>query len=660
MELSGLLVRVMPPMLKRCLGPLSLAALIAIAHADAPRFPAKATTKPPTLDGTITDSEWSDAVTFEGLQEFSTRQAAPDAAKFWLAYDSQYIYFAAKLADPQPSRIQANEYRSNVSLDGDDSVTLSLDLGGSLSDFSEFGFNPRGATSINLAGGRAAKKEWTGEVLSQARLTPEGWEVEARIPWKVLSLPAPGPRAARFNVQRSQPWRARRYIFRTPVGGRQDDTPFWENVVIPSAPVDRSIKFLPYSYLGYDPDTRGIANFGVDIKTKIADQSTLVGSISPDFRNVENQILSLDFSRFERLAGESRPFFQEGSQYFESALFASQRITRFDAAVSGYGKIGDRLQYGILNANDFGDKNSFVSNFSYNPSTSDSVRFSATSLRERGVNNDAYMVRYAKSMGPVSFSVRRMGSKDTTEGQGSSNEASVDFYQDGTWLGGGFEQVGPDFQPRLGFVPERNLRGAYFGTSKVWRWNTGPIGQYGSQILYRDYDRVDGSPYRRALNLDAFAITRSRLLFNVNSEWSRYLGSNDRLTRLVTVFPANDPYRSVSLDYSFGNFDGSKYDSVSLSTSYRPVQDLQLTSSIQSVRFNGLSEQAILGFNYDLKQDRSLTGRVVKAGKDTNAYVAFRRSGNQGMEYYLIVGDPNARTFRSSVILKLIFPFQIG
>ena len=40
------------------------------------------------------------------------------------------------------------------------------------------------------------------------------------------------------------------------------------------------------------------------MKTSLTDQIDLVGTINPDFRNVENQVLSVDFSYFERLAGE--------------------------------------------------------------------------------------------------------------------------------------------------------------------------------------------------------------------------------------------------------------------------------------------------------------------------------------------------------------------
>ena len=43
--------------------------------------------------------------------------------------------------------------------------------------------------------------------------------------------------------------------------------------------------------------------------------------------------------------------------------------------------------------------------------------------------------------------------------------------------------------------------------------------------------------------------------------------------------------------------------------------------------------QIILGFNYDLSKTESFGGRVVSSEGETNAYLAFRRSGNKGAEH---------------------------
>src|SRR5687768_13685085 len=93
---------------------------------------------PPTIDGAIEAEEWKEVPSIEGLFDDITGAAAPESGTFWLAYDDKFIYFAARLQDTQPGTIRANEYRTNVSLTGDDYVELHVDLSGSLADFSVF------------------------------------------------------------------------------------------------------------------------------------------------------------------------------------------------------------------------------------------------------------------------------------------------------------------------------------------------------------------------------------------------------------------------------------------------------------------------------------------------------------------------------------------
>jgi hypothetical protein len=86
---------------------------------------------------------------------------------------------------------------------------------------------------------------------------------------------------------------------------------------------------------------------------------------------------------------------------------------------------------------------------------------------------------------------------------------------------------------------------------------------------------------------------------------------------------------------------------------------LQLTGTYQVVQHGDTERQAILSANYDLGSDRSISGRAVMQGDDWNAYIAYKRSGNAGMEYFVILGDPNAQKFRSSLILKVTYPLQM-
>ena len=338
----------------------------------------------PKIDGMVSDSEWAAASKAEGFVDMMTGSKA-GGGTFFLGYDAKYVYFAARLDVDDPSQLRADEYRENVSLLSDDAVYLQIETFGQLANFNSFGVNSRGATSIQIAGGRAPKREWVGEMLAAGHRTPSGYEVEARIPWGIMRLPEPGRKTLRFNVMRNNPTQGRSTAWRA-TRGNPENTGRWTDVEIPTSGNKRSLKILPYAYGGFGRD-QGIANGGLDLKTSLTDKIEAVGSISPDFRNIENQILSLDFSYFERLAGESRPFFLEGGSFFSTSLdnpiFASQRIRTFDAGFKTFGQINDNTDVAFLDTIDVGERNSLAARISHRPTSTSSFVLAGTGLSQR-------------------------------------------------------------------------------------------------------------------------------------------------------------------------------------------------------------------------------------------------------------------------------------
>lgn len=626
---------------------------------------------PPTIDGKIDDQEWSGVPSVQGMVDRETDAAAPEQAQFWVAYDANFIYFGARLQDPNPGQIRATEYRTNVSLTGDDSVSIGIDLSGSASDLSVFQLNPKGATSIQLAGGRAAKREWTGEFHAKGQVTESGWEAEARIPWQIMRLPGTGKRNLRINFGRFVSRSQRGYQFVNIQSNNIGNCPVWTAVQIPAQQSTRSLKLLPYSYFGYDPDTGHIFNSGLDLKTQVTDQIELVGTINPDFRNIENQVLSLDFSRFERLAGETRPFFQEGSSYLGSALFASQRIDTFDVGANLYGKLSNKTSFGLLGIADWdrqnymgsemtrGTRNNLVGTITHNPDPSLTIRVSGTSIDRPDLKNDAYMLRVSKEFGDVTASVRQMDSRDTVMGSGKFQDAYLEYNRNGLYSYAGYRRVEPNFNPRLGFFPDRNFKGWEYGAQYSKNLDRGFLNDYGIYVGNIDFERINGSSYRRELTINPYTTIRNGPAIIALAQVSNFEGSEDSLYGLDLVYPRGNPYRNVAIGYNWGNLAGEDYRSIAVAGSYRLFGKLQMSGRYQKVTYGAIDDQFIFSANYDLGKDRSVSGRMVKVNDDTNYYLALRQSGNLGTEYFLILGDPNARTFRGSLILKVTVPFEI-
>ena len=99
---------------------------------------------------------------------------------------------------------------------------------------------------------------------------------------------------------------------------------------------------------------------------------------------------------------------------------------------------------------------------------------------------------------------------------------------------------------------------------------------------------------------------------------------------------------------------GLGYRSLKIGSATRPQRGLQLTLTYQIVHHGGQQQQAIFGANDDLGRNYAISGRIVYQSGHTGAYLAFRRSGNRGTEYYVILGDPNAATLTKRVLLKVV------
>lgn len=615
--------------------------------------------KPPVIDGIVSDAEWTGVPTGSGSFDTNTGDKSPEPMRFWLAYDDKYVYFAAIMGDSQPRTIKALQYDTNVSLTGDDTVQLALDLGGSLANYNQFAINPRGATSVTLEGGRANKLEWSGELIAKGRITASGWEVETRIPWQMMHLPKPGIRDIRFNVTRTLTRTQRTYAWGYVDFSRPSDVPIWKAIPIPVQNHERILKLLPYSYVGYDPRVGGVLNSGLDLKTELTATTTLVGTVNPDFRNIENQVLSLDFSRFERLPGESRPFFLEGSQYMSSQLYNSQQIQGVDAGLNVYGRLNDRTSFGLIETTQLGSQNDFVSNLTFDPNPKDSYRLTLSSLSDASIQNTAYLARYSRQVGPINLFFRSMGSEDTVEGSGQFETATA-MYQKKEWFGLlEYDWASPRFEARLGLIPEIDFRGeTYVGSyDKVYR--NGAVAETTVSYNGTEYTHIDGTQYRRHNEVDTLLALRDRAQFTVNYYTEKFNGEEDHLSQVAVLFPRDDTARNFSVEYDSGTLALIPYTSVSFTSAYRFGKRFQASLRYQRVQHPDTQDQLIATGSYDLLKKRSISGRIIKSNGDINGFVSLQQTGNRGIEYFLILGDPNAERFVASVILKVAVPIDV-
>lgn len=627
-----------------------------------PEFPGAKLSAPPVIDGVIGDEEWKGAEPQSFIfVDSQTAEPGRDPVTIRLAYDENAMYVAVRVKD-DPKTLNMTEYRQNVSLGSNDNIAFTLDPSGAYSAFNTFRVNPAGATAISLSGGRAAKAEWQGAFAAKGAVLPDGWSCEMSIPWKILTLPAPGKKNIPIQVSWIDSSESRNRIL---AYAEQDvrKLAHWTNVEVPHVEVPRVLNLLPYGYAGYDEQGRDtILNAGLDFKTQLGRSGQVVGTINPDFRNIENSVLSLDFSYFERLAGEARPFFLEGRQYLANSIgsiFATQRIRDFDAGIKAYGQLNQKSNYALMVTQDFGVQTNIAAGYTLNPTPNSVLRGGVVQTKRNGADNTAATMLAANQTGAYTYYGTGSYTDDKVLGQGSSFDIGINHSAKGSNSGLNYGEVTANYFPRLGYAPEQGFRGASFFHDTERNNSKGPLKAGGWGLNGNWAEKLNGDRYQLAGGGSLFATFRNEVSLGFSYNQSTFFKSVDHSWSGSLSFPANNPNRSISISYTAADYSRNAYTNFSLGGNYRISNRLMTTLSSQWVEHYDKQRLSIATFNYDLGDYQNLAGRLIERDGEINWHLTWRKAGKEGAEYFMILGDPNSKHFRRSLILKAVFPLSL-
>ena len=296
--------------------------------------------RPPVVDGVLDDAVWKTSPL--DLPEWLTYnpvsgQKIAQKTEVRVAYDAAALYVAFHCLDPEPEKVRATLSRRDQ-LFSDDWVGLSLDAVGNRQQSYDLFVNARGvqADILNTAtAGENLSPDWVWE--SAGRTTPEGYDVEIRMPWKSIRF-ASGQdvrmailfwrRVSRLGTSASWPT-------------LPPDKPFFQNhaplvlrdlprplslEVVPSATYTRNQERTSPSAYGpaeSDPD------IGVSVKYGITSTATVEATANPDFSQVESDAFQVEVNqRYPVFYSEKRPFFMEGMGTFELAGVSGDAVMR--------------------------------------------------------------------------------------------------------------------------------------------------------------------------------------------------------------------------------------------------------------------------------------------------------------------------------------------
>ena len=328
---------------------------------------------PNKVDGDLSDAGWKGAARIDSFYETSPGDniTPATATAVLLAFDAMYLYVGVICSDPEPAKIHAPYVGRDEISDSDDHVTLFLDTRGDRRSATEIRVDPRGQQADGTFEDANGNEDLSPDLDfdSAARIGPDGWTAEVRIPFSSLRYDPAGASEWGILVERNLPRNFRYTIFSFPVPRNSNC------LVCRAAPLNGlsdlprggHLVAAPYATLAESAAPRGPApaplvnrpargNGGLDLKWTPSPGLAIDGALNPDFSQVESDVGQISVnSRFALLYPEKRPFFLEGVDLFPTPIpaISTRTVTSPRWGLRATGK-SEGVSYTMLAAEDRG------------------------------------------------------------------------------------------------------------------------------------------------------------------------------------------------------------------------------------------------------------------------------------------------------------------
>ena len=335
-----------------------------------PRF-----TAPPVIDGVLNDEVWKTAAVFgDFLQTSPGDNIAPThPTEFMMAYDSKNLYMAYKVTQ-DPSTVRATVARRD-NIFNDDYVLVYIDTFNDQRQAYVIFFNPLGIQADGTyTEGRGEDYSVDLVMESKGVLTPDGFTIEAAIPFKSLRYEAGKDKQWGLHIFRRLKYKNNEYNSWMPdnrsiigslnqagrITGLDGIETTRQLEINPSVTVSQSGRRSRFTF-NNDPAGRFVnegikGEFGMTAKFGLTPTITLDFAYNPDFAQVEADApISTANLRFPVFFPEKRPFFLERIDIFQSGLNVvnTRAIVDPDIAAKLTGRRGKNT-FGLLYASDNG------------------------------------------------------------------------------------------------------------------------------------------------------------------------------------------------------------------------------------------------------------------------------------------------------------------
>ena len=475
------------------------------------------------MDGTLSAPQWRRAAVLAGFSEYQPvdGRAAEDSTQVLVWYARDAIYFGIRAFESHGAVVRAT-LAARDAIDADDRVEILLDPYDDHRQALVFAVNPLGVQEDGVwteggtssAGGQSTSAQFGGNMnlspdyvyASRGHVTPWGYEVEVRVPFKSLRFQDRDPQNWGLQILRivqhtgeEDSWtpavRASAsfliqsgtllHLTRLHRGLVMDLTPEYTTKV-DGAPHPRAQTY------GYD----GQAAAGATVQWGITPGLTADVTAHPDFSEVEADSGQITVNqRFALFYPEKRPFFLDGLEEYNTpnTLIYTRQIVQPDAGAKLAGKIGGTT-IAYLGAVDTPDSTgahpiSNVLRLKQDLGATSALGLVYTDREESGQYNrvlgpDAYIAR-----GGLSFSQVQLVDSWTRDAHGFHTGPLWDIvFADRTGRSYGthyeIKGISPDFQAADGFVNRTGIVSGMLEERFSWYGSHAALIQQLNSVLY--------------------------------------------------------------------------------------------------------------------------------------------------------------------------------
>ena len=328
---------------------------------------------PPLIDGQLDDAIWQDAAVFGDFIQIQPGDNVTPThpTEFMMAYDAKNLYVAFRVIQDRDKVRATVARRDNIF--NDDYVLMYIDTFDDDRQAYVIFFNPLGIQADGtFTEGRG--EDYSVDLIMESKgvLTPEGFTIEAAIPFKSLRYEAGKNKNWGLSIFRRVKYNNNEYNSWTPhnrsvngylnqsgrITGLEGIETTRQLEINPSFTVSQSSRRSRFTF-NNDPAGRyaneGIrGDFGMTAKFSLTPTITLDFAYNPDFAQVEADApVSTANVRFPIFFAEKRPFFLERIDIFQTPMNVvnTRAIVDPDIAAKLTGRRGKNT-FGLMYASD--------------------------------------------------------------------------------------------------------------------------------------------------------------------------------------------------------------------------------------------------------------------------------------------------------------------